>query len=54
MIDDGESKFEGLSIINLWLKKILLDVIDNKNRKYRRENRRMVPDDENLSSMNTE
>lgn len=30
VIDDGESKFEGLSIINLWLKKILLDVIDNK------------------------
>lgn len=30
-IDDGEAKFQGISVMTYWLKKILTDVINNQS-----------------------
>lgn len=28
-IDDGQSRLQGVSVINFWLKKVLLDIVGN-------------------------
>lgn len=35
-IDDGQAKYQGISVMTYWLKKILTDVINNES--YRQKN----------------